>query len=42
MPRLKVELVPRAWPGVIVLALVGIAAAGCSDSARFELQFLQQ
>jgi murein DD-endopeptidase MepM/ murein hydrolase activator NlpD len=36
MPRLKVELVPRAWPGAIVLALVGIAAAGCSDSARFD------
>jgi murein DD-endopeptidase MepM/ murein hydrolase activator NlpD len=36
MPRLKVELVPRAWPRVVVLALVGIAAAGCSDSARFD------
>src|SRR5260221_12446393 len=36
MSRLKVERVPRAWPGVVVLALVGIAAAGCSDSARFD------
>ncbi len=35
MPRLKVELVPRAWPGIVVLALVSIAAAGCADSARF-------
>ena len=32
---------PRAWSRVAVLALVGIAAAGCSDSARFELQLLQ-
>jgi murein DD-endopeptidase MepM/ murein hydrolase activator NlpD len=36
MPRLKVESRPRAWPHAVVLALVGIAAAGCSDSARFE------
>ena len=26
----------RSWPRVAVLALVGIAAAGCSDSARFD------
>ena len=36
MPRPKVELRPRTWPRVVVLALVGIAAAGCSDSARFD------
>jgi murein DD-endopeptidase MepM/ murein hydrolase activator NlpD len=36
MPRPKVESRSRAWPRVLVLALVGIAAAGCSDSARFE------
>ena len=36
MPRLKVELVPRAWPGIVVLAFVSIAAAGCADSARFD------
>ncbi len=35
MPRPKVESRPRVWPRVIVLALVGVAAAGCSDSARF-------
>jgi len=32
----KVESRPRAWPRVTVLALVGVAAAGCSDSARFQ------
>ncbi|HSJ39572.1 MAG TPA: peptidoglycan DD-metalloendopeptidase family protein [Xanthobacteraceae bacterium] len=31
-----VESRPLAWPRVAVLALVGIAAAGCSDSARFD------
>jgi murein DD-endopeptidase MepM/ murein hydrolase activator NlpD len=36
MPRPKVEFRPRTWPRVVVLALVGTAAAGCSDSARFE------
>ena len=36
MPRPKVESRPLAWPRVVVLALVGIAAAGCSDSARFD------
>jgi len=35
MSRPKVESRPRAWPRVVVLALVGVAAAGCSDSARF-------
>lgn len=36
MPRRKVESRPLAWPRVAVLALVGSAAAGCSDSARFD------
>jgi murein DD-endopeptidase MepM/ murein hydrolase activator NlpD len=36
MPRPKVESRPRVWPRVIVIALVGVAAAGCSDSARFD------
>jgi murein DD-endopeptidase MepM/ murein hydrolase activator NlpD len=36
MPRSEVESRPRAWPRAVVLALVGITAAGCSDSARFE------
>src|SRR5215475_14575789 len=36
MSRPKVESRSRAWPRVTVLALVGVAAAGCSDSARFD------
>ncbi len=36
MLRSKVESRPRAWSRVVVLALVGVAAAGCSDSARFD------
>jgi len=36
MPRPKVECSPRAWSRAAVLTLVGIAAAGCSDSARFD------
>lgn len=36
MPRPKVESRPRVWPRVVVLALVGVAAASCSDSARFD------
>jgi murein DD-endopeptidase MepM/ murein hydrolase activator NlpD len=36
MSRPKVESRPRAWTRVTVLALVGVAAAGCSDSARFD------
>src|SRR5215831_249673 len=36
MLRPKVESRSRAWPRVTVLALVGIAVAGCSDSARFD------
>ena len=40
MPRSNVLCRPRAsspiWPRVAVLALVGVAAAGCSDSARFD------
>ncbi len=39
MPHSKVPFCPRAgskiWPHVAVLALVGVAVAGCSDSARF-------
>src|SRR5512140_3717925 len=36
MPRLQVQSRPLAWPRVAVLALVGITAAGCADSARFD------
>ncbi len=36
MSRSMLESRPRAWPRVVVLALVGIVAAGCSDSARFD------
>ena len=40
MPRSNVPSRPRAsshiWPRVTVLALVGVAAAGCSDSGRFD------
>jgi murein DD-endopeptidase MepM/ murein hydrolase activator NlpD len=36
MPRSKVETRPLAWPRIAILALVGVAAAGCSDSARFD------
>ena len=36
MPRINVPSRPRAWPRVAVFALVGIAAAGCSDSGRFD------
>jgi len=36
MPRHKVQSRLLTWPRVVVLALVGIAAAGCSDSARFD------
>ena len=36
MLRSKVESRPRDWSRVVVLALVGVAAAGCSDSARFD------
>jgi murein DD-endopeptidase MepM/ murein hydrolase activator NlpD len=40
MPHFNVPFCPRAgsspWPRVAVLALVGIAAAGCSNSARFD------
>jgi murein DD-endopeptidase MepM/ murein hydrolase activator NlpD len=27
---------PRAWPRLVVLAAVGVAVAGCADSARFD------
>jgi murein DD-endopeptidase MepM/ murein hydrolase activator NlpD len=36
MSRPQVQSRPLAWPRVVVLALVGITAAGCSDSARFD------
>jgi murein DD-endopeptidase MepM/ murein hydrolase activator NlpD len=40
MPRSNVQSRLRAssqmWPRVAVLALVGVAVAGCSDSARFD------
>ena len=36
MPRPKVQSRPLAWPRVVVLALVGVSAAGCADSARFD------
>jgi murein DD-endopeptidase MepM/ murein hydrolase activator NlpD len=35
MPRSNVPSRSRAWPRVAILGLIGIAAAGCSDSARF-------
>jgi murein DD-endopeptidase MepM/ murein hydrolase activator NlpD len=31
-----VESRPLSWPRLAVLALVGVSAAGCSDSARFD------
>ncbi len=36
MSRPKVPSHPRVWPRVAVLALVGVAVAGCENSARFE------
>jgi len=36
MPRPKVPSRPCAWPRVAVLALVGVAVAGCENSARFD------
>jgi len=36
MPRSLVESRPLAWPRVAVLALVGLTAAGCADSGRFD------
>ena len=35
MPRRKLQTRPRGWSRVVILGLVGIAAAACSDSARF-------
>ncbi len=36
MPRPKVPSRPRVWPRIAVLALVGVAVAGCENSARFD------
>jgi len=36
MPRPKVPSRPRAWLRVAVLALAGVAVAGCENSARFD------
>lgn len=36
MPRPKVPSRPRVWPRVAVLALAGVAVAGCENSARFD------
>ena len=36
MPRPKVPSRPRVWLRVAVLALVGVAVAGCENSARFD------
>jgi murein DD-endopeptidase MepM/ murein hydrolase activator NlpD len=36
MPRLKVPSRPFAWPRVAVLALAGVAVAGCENSNRFD------
>jgi murein DD-endopeptidase MepM/ murein hydrolase activator NlpD len=36
MPHSDVPSRSRAWPRVAILALVGLLAAGCSDSARFD------
>src|SRR5579885_2924423 len=35
MPRLTVPS-RRCWPRVAILAVVGVTAAGCADSARFD------
>jgi murein DD-endopeptidase MepM/ murein hydrolase activator NlpD len=36
MQRPQVQSRPLAWPRFVVLALVGVSAAGCADSARFD------
>jgi murein DD-endopeptidase MepM/ murein hydrolase activator NlpD len=36
MQRLKVPSRPRVWSQVAALALVGVAVAGCENSARFD------
>ena len=36
MQRSNVPSRPRAWPCIAMLALVGVAVAGCSNSARFD------
>src|SRR5262245_2212938 len=36
MPRSTMPSGSRAWPRVAVLALIGVSAAGCADSARFD------
>jgi murein DD-endopeptidase MepM/ murein hydrolase activator NlpD len=35
MQRSDVPFCPRAWPRIAILALMGVAVAGCSNSARF-------
>jgi murein DD-endopeptidase MepM/ murein hydrolase activator NlpD len=39
MSRSNVPSCPRVWPRVAVLALIGVTAAACSDSARFVQQY---
>lgn len=36
MSRPEMQSRPRAWPRVAVLGLVGLTAAACADSARFD------
>src|SRR6185312_16520511 len=36
MPRLTVPSQSRNWPRLAILAVVGVTAAGCADSARFD------
>jgi murein DD-endopeptidase MepM/ murein hydrolase activator NlpD len=36
MPRLTLPFRSRDWPRFAILAVVGVTAAGCADSARFD------
>jgi murein DD-endopeptidase MepM/ murein hydrolase activator NlpD len=36
MQRSDVPSCPRAWPRVVIFTLLGVAVAGCSNSARFD------
>ncbi len=36
MPHFEVSSRSRAWPRIIILVLIGVATASCSDSARFD------